>query len=87
MRAAPVVKILSIPLEGSHLRGPADVGADVLVEPEKPTPGDHQVGDLARLRAHHEVLDTAEGFVLRFIGHLSFYNLELRAIWCVLVGL
>jgi hypothetical protein len=37
----------------------------IFIESENPAPGDHQIGDLACPRTHHNVLDAAESLVLR----------------------
>ena len=60
--------------EQVHVRGYLEVlpgDRDVFfVDPENPAAGDHQIGDLACLRTHHEVFDAAESLVLR-VAHLG----------------
>lgn len=55
--------------EQLHVRGYLEVdpgdGHQFFINPENPTSGDHQIGDLPCLQIHHEIVDAAKSFVLR----------------------
>ena len=50
---------------GVNLKSSQGTGMYFFSDPEDSGPGDHQVGDLAHLWAHHEVVELAQSLVLR----------------------